>query len=156
MKVSHRFVLLALSLTAALPLMAQDPVRAGATASAAVEEFFRAAADSNLIRMSQLYGTQRGSAARTNVPDDHPRRMVVMQAALSGTSVRAAAETATREDNLMTVTTEVARGNCKVIVPVRTVRAREGWLVLGFDLPSIWEGVNKPCEATGRPGNTGG
>jgi hypothetical protein len=150
-----QFALALALIGAATPLAAQQP-RGGATASAAVEEFFRAAADSNLTRMSQLFGTDKGSAARTNVPTDHARRMVVMQSALTGVTVRASAETATNDDDLKIVTTEVVRGNCRVTVPVRAVKAREGWLVLGFELEAVWDGVNRPCEATGRPGNNGG
>ena len=147
---------LALVAFAAAPATAQSTAQGGATASAGVEEFMRAAADSNLTRMAQLFGTQRGSAARTNQPDDYAKRMVVIQAQLSGVTVRALGETATSDANRRVVTTEFARGNCRVTVPVRAVRAREGWLVLGFEVQDVWDGVNRPCEGTGRPGNQGG
>lgn len=137
------------------PIAAQETAQGAATATAAVEEFMRAAADSNLTRMAQLFGTDRGSAARTRHPEDYARRMVVMQAMLSGITVRANAETATEDRNRKVVTTEIARGNCRITVPVRAVKAREGWLVLGFEVQDIWDGVNRPCEATGRPGNSG-
>jgi hypothetical protein len=137
------------------PLVAQDAVRAADTPSAAVEEFMQAASDSNLVRMAQLFGTDRGSAARTGNPDDFARRMVVMQAALAGVDVKAHGETETTEKEHMVVTTEITRGNCRVMVPVTAVKAREGWLVRRFDLPSVWDGINRPCEATGRPGNSG-
>jgi hypothetical protein len=140
----------------ALPARAQDAVRGGATASAGVEEFMRAASDSNLTRMAQLFGTKGGSAARTRQPDNYAQRMVVMQAMLSGVSVRAIAETATEDNDRKVVTTEFARGACKVTVPVRAVKAREGWLVLGFEVQDVWDGVNRPCEASSRAGNTGG
>lgn len=140
----------------AVPVAAQDVAQGGATATAAVEEFMQAASDSNLTRMAQLFGTDRGSAARTRQPEDYARRMVVMQAMLGGITVRANAETATADRDLKVVTTEIARGNCRITVPVRAVKAREGWLVLGFEVQDIWDGVNRPCEATGRPGNSGG
>lgn len=138
------------------PLAAQDEVRGGETPSAAVEEFMQAASDSNLVRMAQLFGTDRGSAARTGNPDDFARRMVVMQAALSGISVKAHGETVTTEKEHMVVTTEIIRGNCRVTVGITAVKAREGWLVRRFDLPSVWDGINRPCEATGRPRNSDG
>lgn len=116
----------------------------------------RAAADSNLTRMAQLFGTNRGSAARTGQPDNFAQRMVVMQAMLGGTTARATGETATEDANRKVVTAEIARGNCKITVPVRTVKAREGWLVLGFEVQDVWDGVNRPCEGTSRPGNSGG
>ena len=133
---------------AAAPAAAQTREAAGASASDAVVEFMRAASDSNLTRMAQLVGTDRGSSARTGNPDDFARRMVVMQAALAGITASAHGETATTEKDHMVVTTEIVRGHCRVIVPVTAVRAREGWLVRRFDLPSIWDGINRPCEAT--------
>jgi hypothetical protein len=140
--------LILLSASLGAPLLAQREVRGAATASAAVEEFMRAASDSNLTRMAELFGTDRGSAARTGHPDDYAKRMVVIQAALAGVTVRANAETASTERDHMVVTTEVVRGNCRVVVPVTAVRSRDGWLVRRFDLPSIWDGINRPCEGT--------
>lgn len=148
---------LALLAAVTAPALAQGTAQAPATASAAVEEFMRAASDSNLTRMAQLFGTSRGSAARTRHPDDFAKRMVVIQAQLNGITVRANAETATEDSDLKVVTTEFTRGNCKVTVPVRAVKAREGWLVLGFEVQDVWDGVNRPCEGTSRrPGNSGG
>src|SRR5690242_16591987 len=86
---------LALLAAVSAPLTAQNPGQGAATASAAVEEFMRAASDSNLTRMAELFGTERGSSARTKQPSDYARRMVVMQAALAGISVRATGATAT-------------------------------------------------------------
>lgn len=147
---------LALLTAVAAPVVAQNAPRGAETATAAVEEFMRAAADSNLTRMSQLFGTDRGSAARTGQPENFAQRMVVMQAMLAGITVRANAETATTDDNRKVVTTEIARGNCRITIPVRAVKAREGWLVLGFEVQDVWDGVNRPCAGTSRPGNSGG
>lgn len=138
-----------------LPLAAQEP-RGAESASAAVEQFMKAASDSNLTRMAELFGTDEGSAARTGNPPDFARRMVIMQAALSGISARAAGETPTSERDHKLVTTEVIRGRCSVTVPVTAVRARDGWLVRRFDLPAIWDGINRPCEGTATLGNTDG
>ncbi|HRP09188.1 MAG TPA: hypothetical protein PLL69_11950 [Gemmatimonadales bacterium] len=139
-----------------LPLAAQDDKRGAETASAAVEQFMKAAADSNLTRMAELFGTDKGSAARTGNPPDFARRMVIMQAALSGISVHAAGETTTSTRDHKVVTTELIRGRCSVTVPVTAVRAREGWLVRRFDLPAVWEGINRPCEGTATMGNSDG
>ncbi len=116
----------------------------------------RAAADSNLTRMAELYGTDKGSARRTGNPSDYAKRMVVMQASLHGIVVRAQAETGMGKKNHMLVTTEIARGGCKVTVPIVAVKAKDGWLVRQFDLTAVWDGINRPCAATGRVGNTGG
>jgi len=122
------------------------------TASAAVEQFIRAASDSNLTRMAQLFGTDKGSVQKTGKPEDYPKRMVIIQAAMSGTAVRALSEVATSQKNHMVVTTEVAKGNCKVIVAVTAVKADGGWLVREFDLAGVWDGINRPCVGD-RPGN---
>lgn len=127
------------------PLAAQDRP---ATASAAVEEFIRAAADSNLVRMSELFGTDKGSARRTGKPEDYQKRMVIMQAMMGRTEVRALNEVNTAKRGEVVVTTEIAKGNCKVVVPVTAIRANDGWLVHSFDLPAIWDGINRPCEGT--------
>lgn len=138
------------------PLTAQSTAAAAKSPSAAVEEFMRAAADSNLTRMAQLFGTDKGSAARTGQPKDFAKRMVIIQAALAGIVVNAQAETAMGKKDHSLVTTEIAKGGCKVTVPITAAKSRDGWVVREFDLNAVWDGINRPCEATGRPGNTGG
>lgn len=128
----------------AAPMAMESQGAAPATARQGVEEFIRAAADSNLARMAELFGTDRGSVRKTGQPRDYPQRMVVIQAYLAGVSVRALSEVDTgRRDHLL-VPTEISRGTCKVTVPVTAVRTAEGWLVREFDLAMAAE-VNKPC-----------
>ena len=100
----------------AAPLAGQAN-RGGASPSAAVEEFIRAASDSNLARMAQLFGTDKGSAARTGKPEDFARRMVVVQAALSGSVVRANGEVLSKKRGALNA--RVLPGDI-VFVPVRT------------------------------------
>lgn len=147
--VSPGLALLALALAPMATAVAQDRP---SKASGAVVEFFRAASDSNLTRMAQLFGTKDGSVRKTGEPEDYPKRMVIMQAMLGGTQVRALGEVVTSHDEQVSVTTEVVKGSCKVVVAVTAVEAEEGWLVLKFDLPSIWDGINRPCVGD-RPGN---
>ncbi len=104
----------------------------------------RAAADSNLNRMAELFGTDRGSARRTGQPRDFAQRMVVIQAYLGGVGVRALSEVAIDRRNHALITTELSRGTCRVTVPVTAVRGPDGWLVREFDLTLAAE-VNKPC-----------
>ncbi len=147
-----------LSLGLALVALALIPTARGAaqvrapTASAAVEQFIRAASDSNLTRMAQLFGTDKGSVQQTGKPEDYPKRMVVIQAMMGGTVVRALNEVVTARKNHVVVTTEVAKGNCKVVVSVTAVKSDGGWLVREFDLPAIWDGINRPCAGE-RSGN---
>ncbi len=121
--------------------------------SAAVEEFIRAASDSNLARMSQLFGSDGGSAAVTNQPKDHGQRMIIMQAYLGGVSVRALGEVASGDRGRRLVTTEISRGPCRVVVPVTVVQVRGGWIVNAFDLSEVAQ-VNTPCDGSGSGGNS--
>jgi hypothetical protein len=132
----------------ATPLLTIGGQGRPATASAAVEEFIRAAADSNLVRMSELFGTDKGSARKTGKPEDYQKRMVIMQAMMGRTEVRALSEVNTSKRGQVVVTTEIAKGSCKVVVPVTAVRSDDGWLVLSFDLPAIWDGINRPCQGS--------
>lgn len=143
--------LLALSLSSVLALVSVVPVSAqqrdAATATAAVEQFVRAASDSNLTRMAELFGTDEGSVRSTGKPADYPKRMVIMQAMMGHTAVRALSEVKVARKNHMVVTTEIAKGNCKVVIPITAVKSdHDGWLVREFDLPAIWDGINRPCE----------
>ncbi len=125
------------------------------TPSVAVEQFMLAASDSNLTRMSELWGTEKGAAASTGEPQDHGRRMVIMQTYLRGVAVRTLGEVATTRSDRMMVTTELSRGPCKVTLPITTVRAGNRWIVNQFDLAQAGT-VNKPCEGSGTPsGNSG-
>jgi hypothetical protein len=141
--------LLLVPIPLALPAQAS---KAAATPSAAVEEFMRAVADSNLVRMSQLFGNARGSAFRTHQPRDYEKRMVVIQAMLRGAQARALGEVPSEKNGGRTVTTQLSNNGCKVTIPFNVVKASEGWLVNEFKLESAAE-VNKPCESSKRPGN---
>jgi hypothetical protein len=59
-----------------------------ATPEQAVRSFMQAAADSNLTRMAELWGTRAGPASKTGQPPDYERRLVIMQAYLSGAPYR--------------------------------------------------------------------
>lgn len=135
----------------AATLLAQDTPTGADTPSHAVEEFLRAAADSNLTRMGQLFGTDKGSFATTGKPENWSQRAVIVQAAFAGITVKALAETRLEEKDHSAVTTELARGACRVTIPVTVVKAKEGWLVRDFDFTAAWDGVNRPCQ----DGNSG-
>jgi hypothetical protein len=151
--VSFRSLVRALVLVIVVPMGVQAQASLPSTPTAAVEEFMRAASDSNLTRMSQLFGSDGGSAASTNQPKDHGQRMIIMQAYLGGISVRALGDVVSGDKNRRLVTTEISRGPCRVVVPVTVVQVRGGWLVNAFDLSEVAQ-VNKPCDGTGGPGNS--
>ncbi len=119
------------------------------TASQAVEEYIRAAADSNLTRMGELFGTDKGTMIRQK-DASVDKRLVITQAYLSGVNVRALSEVDGAKSNERMVTTEIARGNCKVIVAVTAVLSeKDGWLVRNLNLDAVRE-VNTPCSGSGN------
>lgn len=151
MRLTAGRALIAVLVAGVSPLAAQ--ARNAATASQAVEEYIRAASDSNLTLMTSRFGTDKGSAARVGLPGGSvDKRMLITQMMLAGVKVRALAELRSGKENERVVSTEIARGGCKVTLPVTAVRnERDGWLVRNLDLEAATE-VNKPC--TGSPGNS--
>ena len=140
-----RLITLAALSAAAAPLAAQ-----AATPTEAVQRFFAAAADTNLKAMGSLWGTAKGPAAKENVPADWERRMMVMGTFLVGTTARTLGELDAKDPNTRTVTTEIARGNCKVTLTVGTVKSSAGWLVNKFDLGQVGN-VNRGVCDGGNP-----
>lgn len=122
--------------------------------SAVVEEFMRATSDSNLIRMSELWGSSKGSARSTGYPKDYQKRVAIMNAYLKGVSARALSEVDANSSNERIVTTELSHGICRVTIPVTTVKTKGGWIVKSFDLSQAAE-ANKPCESSRQRGNPG-
>jgi len=150
----------------------------GATGSAgpapspelAVRSFMQAAADSNLTRMAQLWGTRAGSAAKTGQPPDYQRRVAIMQVYLSGAPFRvvpsaaaqfepAGGDTTARlpgpgDDATTTrqVVVQVERTGCTKFVPFMVVKAADdSWLVTQVDLAAAGH-PKRPCtpEKTGK------
>lgn len=119
------------------------------SASEAVEEYIRAAADSNLSRMGQLFGTDKGTLVRQK-DSQIEKRLVITQAYLAGVKVRALSEVDGARKDERLVTTEIARGSCKVVVPVTAVlSSKDGWLVRNLNLDAVRE-INAPCSGSGN------
>ncbi|MGH7560575.1 MAG: hypothetical protein ACRENB_06100 [Gemmatimonadales bacterium] len=123
-----------------------------ASAGTAAQTFLRAAADSNLTRMAELWGTANGSAARTNSPADYTRRIVVMQTYLRADSSRILSEVPMPgDDTRRVVTVSLWRSGCMKQLPFTMVRARDGgWLVNEFNLTLLGNPA-RPCEPTEPP-----
>lgn len=120
------------------------------SASQAVEEYIRAASDSNLVRMAELIGTDKGTLTRRHVVGAD-KRMVITHAYLGGVKVRALSEVKGAKGNERIVSTEIARGPCKVVLPVTAVESlKDGWLVRNLNLDAARE-VNQPCVGSGNP-----
>ena len=147
---ASRALTLALALGAPIALAAQRP-QLPKTPSAAVQEFMRAVADSNLTRMAELWGTSKGPASQTH-PKDYEKRIVIMQAFLHGIKARTLGDVPSGKPGIRSVTTELAHQGCRVTLAVDVVKAKEGWLVTNFDLAEAGK-VNQPCD-NAKPGNS--
>lgn len=152
MKLARNMVVAVAAVALAAPLAAQQP--ATRSPSAVVEEFMRATSDSNLTRMSELWGSAKGSARSTNYPKDYQKRIAIMNAYLRGVSARALSEVDASSSDERIVTTEISNGPCRVTLPVTTVRTKSGWIVKSFDLSQAAQ-ANKPCESARPSGNPG-
>ena len=142
---TFRLAALVALVAGARPMMAQT-----ASPTEVVQRFFAAAADTNLKVMGTLWGTAKGPAATTRVPADWERRLMVMGTFLTGTKVRTLGELDTKDSGRRSVTTEVARGDCKVTISVTTVKSPVGWLVVDFDLAEVGN-VNRGVCDGGNP-----
>ena len=123
--------------------MAALPVRVAAqveeTPEAAVNAFMKAVADSNLGRMTQLWGTSQGSAATTRKPSDFQKRIYITYAFLKGGTYRiSATEPSPKDQNERYMILEFTRGDCNKLVPITAVKTKkEGWIVNSLDLSQV-------------------
>lgn len=117
------------------------------SASQAMREFIKAAADSNLARMGQLWGTSRGPAAQTGVPDNFEKRLVVFQLYLRADSAKIASDVAmSGKDDEREVKVDIYRQGCKKQVPAVMIRlSNKGWIVNNIDLAPAGNPA-RPCE----------
>ncbi len=112
----------------------------------ALQGFMEAVADSNLPKMAEYWGTQRGSAAETNNPPDYPRRIEVMRAYLRGFSYRVVASQPSQAGgNIQSMVVELTREECRAQIPFEVVKASNGrWVIQSFDLSAVPSPV-RPC-----------
>ena len=105
------------------------------TASAAVQNFMRAVADSNLDAMASLWGTAKGPAARTKQPPDYDRRIVVMRSYLVNDDWRVLSDTPEGSEDRHAVQVQLRRQACTWTVPFGVIRLADGsWIVNQIDL----------------------
>jgi hypothetical protein len=113
----------------------------------AMRDFMKAAADSNLMRMGQLWGTSRGSAAETQYPENYEKRLVVLQLYLRADSSKIASDVAIGgKDDQREVKVDIYRQGCKKQVPALMIRLdNKGWIVNNIDLAPAGNPA-RPCE----------
>jgi hypothetical protein len=115
------------------------------TASAAVQNFMRAVADSNLDAMANLWGTDKGPAARTKMPADYERRIAVMQSYLRHDDLRVVSDAPAGSDARHEVQVEIRRQACTWTIPFVAIRlAGGGWIVNQIDLTAAGNPA-RPC-----------
>jgi len=122
-----------------------------ASAEVAVQEFMRAVADSNLERMSSLWGSPGGPASRTREPADYERRIVIMQAYLRDSPFRILSNLQDGSNPARRILqVELQRDRCTKLVPFTVVRSSSGWLVNSIDLALLGSpGAN--CDPDAKP-----
>jgi hypothetical protein len=116
-----------------------------ASPSEALTQFMRAAADSNLARMSELWGSSSGPSAQTRSPENFERRLVVIQAYLRADSSRIASNVSTDSDNRRQLVVQIYREGCMKQIPATMTRVKGGWIVTNIDLTPAGNPA-RPCE----------
>ena len=127
--------------------IAGGPVEPAASSSQAMASFMRAAADSNLARMAELWGSADGPAARTGQPAEWEKRVIIMQTYLRGDSSRVVTDVPlTGSDSQRRVIVTLYRSGCIKQIPAVVTRAKSGgWLVENIDISAAGNPA-RPCE----------
>jgi len=108
-------------------------------------DFLRAARDSSLTRMAELWGTARGPASQTR-PAGYEKRVAVMQVYLRGDSTRVVSdEPVPGDESHRRIQLALYRGTCVKQLPATMVRAKKRWLVSSVDLSQAGNPA-RPCE----------
>ncbi len=120
-------------------------VQPAKSATAAVQGFMQAVADSNISKMASLWGTPSGPAAKTHQPQDWERRVAIMQAYLKSDSYRVTSDVAQSEVR-RALQVEIRRQTCTWSVPFGAVKTADGsWLVTQVDLAQAGNPA-RPCD----------
>jgi hypothetical protein len=120
------------------------PVEPAKSASAAVQSFMQAVADSNLTKMAGLWGTASGPALTTGQPRDYERRVAIMQAYLRNDSFRLTSDVPEAADR-RSLQVELRRQSCTWNVPFVAIKTTGGsWLVNQVDVTAAGNPA-RPC-----------
>jgi hypothetical protein len=124
------------------------PTAPVASSGQAMQEFMQAAADSNLTRMSQLWGSSRGPATETHSPPDYEKRLIVIQAYLRADSSKVVSDVpVTGDDSRRRLVVAVYRSGCMKQIPAVLLKVKGAWIVNNIDLASAGNPA-RPCEGT--------
>jgi hypothetical protein len=124
-------------------------VQPATSASGAVQSFMQAVADSNVVKMANLWGTANGPAAETNQPPDWQRRIAIMQAYLRNDSFRITSDVPEADESRRGLLVEIKRRTCTWTVPFTAIKLRGGsWIVTQLDLAAAGNPA-RPCQEAG-------
>jgi hypothetical protein len=104
-----------------------------------IAQFLAAVKANDHRRMGELWGTERGPAARSMNSDVLRQRLTVIQKYLDHTGYRIIEGPllVSGRDDLRTYRVELQRANCNHVLPIDVVRTRSGgWLVYDVHLES--------------------
>jgi hypothetical protein len=120
------------------------------TASAAVQNFMKAVADSNLTSMANLWGTPRGPAAKTREPSDFERRIAVMQAYLSHDDYRIMTDVPDGSEARRAMQVQIRRQACTWDIPFTVIQITDGtWIINQVDLATAGNPA-RPCDPSAK------
>ena len=128
------------------------PTAPVASSGQALREFMQAAKDSNLTRMSQLWGSSRGPAAETRYPENYEKRLAVIQAYLRADSSKVVSDMpVTGDANHRRLVVAVYRGGgCMKQIPATLSRIKGAWVVTDIELVAAGNPA-RPCEGATNP-----
>jgi hypothetical protein len=140
----------ALALAACSSGGAANQVHPANTAAAAVQNFMKAVADSNLTTMAGLWGTARGPAAKTRQPPDYERRVAVMQAYLNHDDFRILSDSPDGSQTRHAMQVQIRRRACTWDIPFTVIQLTDGtWIINQVDLATAGNPA-KPCDPSAR------
>jgi hypothetical protein len=116
------------------------------TASAAVQSFMQAVADSDLAKMATLWGTAKGPASKTRTPPDYERRVAIMQAYLASDDYRILGDAPEGSAGRHALQVQLRRQACTYTVPFTVIQlADTHWIINEIDLTAAGN-PKRPCS----------
>ncbi|NOT08674.1 MAG: hypothetical protein HOP28_10775 [Gemmatimonadales bacterium] len=118
-----------------------------ASSAQALREFMKAAADSSISRMAELWGTSHGPAGATRNPADFEKRLILIQTYLRADSTKVVSDIGVPgEEDQRRLQVAIYRMGCMKQVPALMLRLKNGgWIVNNIELASAGNPA-RPCE----------
>src|SRR6185503_7494447 len=119
----------------------------------AVRAFLAAVEANDLVKMEQLWGTERGPAATYMDAKDAEQRLTVIRTFLAHEKFEFDQPNSVDPTNVTQriVRVRLTRKGCQPVVPFTTVQWKEGWLVKDISLADAGNPA-RSCAAEQKPG----